>query len=155
MTEDAETSRKSTKILDRIPRAVELLLAGRTYAEVANELQISPSTLYQWRQRPEFQAQFAEARAATREGLTGQLADASTRAVRALVSIAEDPGTPPDVRLSAIAEILDRCAPASTGEEPDGSAKRGGPVVQVVIGDREQAKAWLREHRAAKDGGQG
>lgn len=130
-------------------------MSGHTYKEVATELSVDPSTLYIWRHEPDFQEALQRGRAAVREGLTAQLADASTKALRALVELATDPEGLPEFRLNAAVEILDRCAPATEGDEPDGSAKRNGPVVQVVIGDREQAKAWLREHRAAKDGGQG
>ncbi len=97
------------KITDRHARAAELLVAGSTATEVANELEVSRETVSRWKSDPEFIARLNELRNeatnVAREKLRGLVA----RSVQVIEEVLADPDSPPKVRLDAAFRVLDRC----------------------------------------------
>jgi transposase-like protein len=103
---DTRTSEGQAELSPSQFIAIGLLLAGRTYADVAREVGIDTSTLYRWRHEPAFAAelrsQFDLMHAATRYGLFSLAADAITALRTALK------GQNETARVSAAEIVLDR-----------------------------------------------
>ncbi len=91
-------------------RAVQLLLDGKPAVRVCDELEIVPSTLYRWRQNPEFAAAYREAKRTISERTTELLQLAATRAVARLVDLMNDNNAnevPASIQFAAARSILD------------------------------------------------
>jgi transposase-like protein len=90
-------------------RAIEMLLIHGSYVRVADELKINRTTLWNWRQQPEFQRAFNEARQNIAEKFRDLMQLTSARAVKCLIDLIEsDPlDVPSGVKYAAAAKLLD------------------------------------------------
>jgi hypothetical protein len=104
-------SRRSTDAaggVGKADRAVDLLLAGATPAEVAAALSVHRTTIYRWLCDPEVVAELRRFRAARRFAAQEALQAASLSAIAALTGIIKDARVSPDARVRAACAVLDR-----------------------------------------------
>lgn len=95
------------KLNEKQQRALELLVEGKSLAQVAGAIGISRATLWRWRALPDFARALAEVRSASLEAAAHTLAEASRAAVDTFVELL---GSDSDsVRLGAAREVLARC----------------------------------------------
>lgn len=88
--------------------AIVALLACSTIEAAADQAGIAGSTLRGWLSEPGFKARYREARRQVVEQAVSGLQQAASKAVTALVAIAEDGTAPPAARVSAARAILDQ-----------------------------------------------
>jgi len=88
--------------------AMELLVAGKSDAEVASELGIDRSTIWRWRQNPTFADEVVRLQHLQREAAFARMAALVTAAVDVIGAVMTDPEAPASVRLRAASEVLDR-----------------------------------------------
>lgn len=91
----------------RLERAVELLAAGRTRAEIARELGIRPETVSRLLRRPEARELAAGLRLERVRRLSDRTAEAALLAVGVLLEVASDPAQPPAARVGAAGKLLE------------------------------------------------
>jgi len=89
-------------------RAVDLLLAGKSNAEVAAELEVRRETVWRWANVTEVAAELRARRLAGRDALAGDLAELGAEALAVLRDLLRDADTPPAVRAKVAAGVLDR-----------------------------------------------
>ena len=133
--------------------AIGLLLAGRPYADVAREVGIDTSTLFQWRQQPAFvtelRAQFELMHAAARYGLFS-LANDSITALRNALK-----GQNETARVSAAQIVLERLGVGKHGQEATelpSPSEAGVPALDAEIEAR--ARHLLRSELLGLDDAQ-
>lgn len=120
-------------------RARELLLEGRSVAEVATLAGVSPTAVYKWRKERTF-AERLEAAQATRLTIArDRFQSLAGRALDVMAEILEDVNAPTAVRLKAATEICDRAGITS---------KQAQVVVQtspiaLTPETYEQARRWM------------
>ena len=78
------------KLTPQQERAIELLLSGYSTVHVCDELQIERTTLWRWRQNPQFDEEYRASRNAISEKTREMLSLAAGRAVKRLVELMED-----------------------------------------------------------------
>jgi transposase-like protein len=83
------------------------LISSQTITEAAQAAGISESTLYRWRQEPEFQAIISRVKAEALDNASNRLAALSTDAVSTLQEIAGNKSMPPTQRVSAARAMLE------------------------------------------------
>ena len=88
--------------------ALELLTAGQTVPEVAEELAVDRSTVWRWTQDPTFASELSRSRRESLDEARQTLQGVTLTAVSVLVGIATDSDLTPGVRLRACCAILDR-----------------------------------------------
>ena len=86
------------------------LLSSPTLEMAARQCRLSVRQLYERRQDPAFVAKLKRARAEALESTTRFLQSATGIAARVLAEIAESPGRPAQVRISAARTILEQAA---------------------------------------------
>lgn len=89
-------------------RALALVLAGRSHAEVAALLRVRRETVWRWSRDPRWAAELSARRADRRAAVAGELDAAALDAVRVLRGLVNDVAAPPVARVRAAAELLDR-----------------------------------------------
>ncbi len=115
-------------------RAVQLLLDGKPAVRVCEMLEIVPSTLYRWRQNPEFAAAYREAKRSISERTTELLQLAATRAVARLVELMNDNNAnevPASIQFAAARSILDLHFKSAELEELSASVEE---LRQLLVG---------------------
>jgi transposase-like protein len=83
------------------------LIASRTIAEAADACGVSESTLYRWRQEPEFQAIVDRVKNEALNTASNNLAALSAGAVEVLQNIAYSETAPPAQRVSAARAMIE------------------------------------------------
>lgn len=94
-------------------RARELLLEGKTALEVAKLIEAAPSTIYKWRNQPEFARRLSEAQENRLTLAADKLKSGVGIAIDTLIEIAGDDCQPGATRVKASCEILDRAGVTS------------------------------------------
>lgn len=97
--------------------ALEQLLLGWSYRQVAAQIGVTHKTVWRWMRSPVFRAQFeAEKRQVVTETTT-LLTRLGTRAVTTLGQMVADPAMPPAVRVTAARTILELVYHRADAEE--------------------------------------
>lgn len=105
---------RSNGLQPKRQRAVELLLAGKTHAEVGEALGVRRETIWKWTQNAEVAAEL-HCRRQARQELVGDLLDAAAvEALQTLQALMVAPEVPPAVRVRAAAQLLDRAGVVAT-----------------------------------------
>lgn len=120
-------------------QAVSLLAAGRGPTEVAEELGVSRTTLWEWQHRPDFEAAYNRERAEVLEALRDGLRGAQLAAVRVLHEVAKTEGAPLRDRLAAARALL------SAASVPEAQP---GPTTTEGV---EQEHRWAERQRQLRD----
>ena len=100
------TKTKRYSVTPKQTQAVGLLVAGINILEVADQLDVAPSTIHRWRKCPAFRASLNQA---TGDVLSASLALATTarlKAIQTLVDAMTDSDFPPADRIRAAGIIL-------------------------------------------------
>jgi transcriptional regulator with XRE-family HTH domain len=100
---DRERLTLSAKQASALPQ----LAAGLSYATVADNLNINPSTISKWLRSPRFAAELAALRRDVYLHTSAAIGAAACDAVAVLRHLATDPEIAPAVRVSAASKLLD------------------------------------------------
>ena len=96
---------------------IEALLTQRNLEEAARAAGISKQTLNRYLKRPDFQADYREARRAVVSQSRARLQQATPVAVSALLKVVVDPNTPPAARVRAADCVLKHATEALQQED--------------------------------------
>lgn len=96
------------KLSTQQQNAVLLFCEGRTAADVARAIGVTPRTISRWLLRPAFVQALTEQRAALRSEVVNRLHTEAEQAARVVASIMNNAAVHPAVRLKAAQDILDR-----------------------------------------------
>jgi hypothetical protein len=102
--------------------AIAALLTQRNFDEAARSVGITPKTLLRWRQQPEFQKAYREARRAAFGQAIARLQQGTTAAATTLLKTLIDPATPASVKVRAAEAIFNHAAKAIEIEDIDARA---------------------------------
>jgi len=131
---------------ERFRLATSMMLAGKPLGAIANSMGICPATLYNWRQRRDFQAVLAEEAAARITQAQCTVIGAAPKAARHLVARIDDDDHPA-LADAAAREILDR-AGVVRGWRPElPPAAAAGTDLSRATDD--ELDAMIREHEKA------
>jgi transposase-like protein len=97
--------------------AIAALLTHRNVEEAARAADIGTQTLLRWLKRPNFQADYREARRAAMSQSNARLQQASGAAVTTLLKIMVDPAAPAAARVRAADCVLKRAAQGLEDED--------------------------------------
>ncbi|MCU1275462.1 MAG: motif [Bryobacterales bacterium] len=90
-------------------QVIAALAQGHTVTAAAREADVHRTTIHHWlRTEPEFQAAVQNAQSEYVAALNDELRDLSSRALKTLHALLEDPNTPASVRLKAALAVLER-----------------------------------------------
>lgn len=88
-------------------QVVVALALGRTITEISEEYGVSDTTIYEWRQSPEFSNQLKKVQLETVREIRGRLGAFKDDALEVIKELMNDEDAKPDVRLKAACYILD------------------------------------------------
>jgi hypothetical protein len=125
----------------KMEQAIAALLSHRSLEEAARVVGVSINTLQRWRNDPEFDAAYREARREAYLQSLLLLADASRAAVTTVMKIMLDANAPASARLNAAEIVLERGAAAIAIEEISARvaeleravSAKGSPMPAVVL----------------------
>lgn len=140
MTESAEMDGNDSFDCPLTPaqlRAIDMLVAGSSYTDVARELDIVPHTLWRWRQLPAFAAELQAQLGAIREAAKDRLAASTDKAVSTLVSVLDSEND--SARVAAAKALFDR-----VGLEPPPSSTTTVAVVPADGAQQQLSEVELR-----------
>jgi transposase len=126
----------------RKQRAIDMIVAGKSYRAIAEELGTTRATLWHWRTHNKaFREQLAIAQREATVEARETISLWSSRAVETIVALMEDVTVKPDVRLRAAAEILDRAGVVHVEERgtDDANVLTAGAeseMVRIIAGDK-------------------
>ena len=92
----------------RQQRALDLVLAGHSSAEVAKQVGVRRETVWRWKQDPAFAVELHGLQAVRRVAVQDELEGAALEAVQVLRGLMADEGVNPGVRVRAATALLDR-----------------------------------------------
>lgn len=98
---------KTEKLNSRQEKFCLAMAGGATLGEAGKEIGISVTTAYRWTHRPEIAQRIRDLQSQTTGAAVAALKARLRSAVEILFSLAEDTGTPPQVRCSAAARIVE------------------------------------------------
>jgi len=84
-----------------------LLLDGKPSVRVAEELSITQTTIWRWKQQTEFTVAYREAKREISARTREMLQEVATKAVTRLFELMEDPETPASIRFASARTILE------------------------------------------------
>ncbi len=88
-------------------RALAMLVAGRSIAQISEELGISDRTIQRWKNRPDFKDLLYEGVAKAYESAIAEIVSQALNACKKLNELIDDPSTPAKTRLTAIQIALE------------------------------------------------
>lgn len=121
MPQNATPFKKSPGSDDLQPdqlKAIAALASGASVIDAAAQAGVDRSTLYRWKEIPEFAAELNRTRAEQADAIRGELRALAGTAVKTIRTILDDPTTAPGVRLRAslaVLETLKALEPESIG----------------------------------------
>ena len=99
---------ESNQLQPNRQRAIDLLLAGQSCREVAEELSVNRSTVWRWTQDPDIAEELQTLRSDRRKAIRESVDSAALEAVEVLRDLMRDQSIPPAVRARAACSLLDR-----------------------------------------------
>ncbi|WP_416676866.1 helix-turn-helix domain-containing protein [Egbenema bharatensis] len=94
-------------LTDQQLKAVKYLVQGKTYVETSRLLKIDRTTLYSWRQKPEFKEAYAQLDRERSESTYNKIAEVlSSEAFNTLVELFSDNDEASNARIRAIDTLL-------------------------------------------------
>lgn len=132
-------------------RAMDLLLTGRSTAEVAAELGVNRRTVNRWREDPEFDEEFQGRQDEIRDALHARLVGHTLELVDVLVDVAKNADEKGISRVKAVQvafELLGvhRTAPAKRTEKR-ADLEDEGDLVQLLLGVPERVLREVLEEK--------
>lgn len=112
-------------------RALELLIAGHTVPEIAEELGVSRTTVWRWSRQPEFAHAFLELRRTRFESAQMMMDETAFDAIRVLQDVMNDEAQSGASRVAAAREVLDRAGWSPARKAP---VRYEGTVKQEIDG---------------------
>ena len=99
-------------------KALEMQVEGHPVAHIADHLGVSRQTLYNWREKGNYQRRLALERRARDEHTKAKLHAMGNRSLDVLDTIANDDSIPPQVRVTAASKLIDGMIKVSGLEAP-------------------------------------
>lgn len=99
-------------------RALEMQVEGYAVSHIAEHLGVSRQTLYNWREKGNYQRRLQVEKRARDENTKAKMHEVGHRAIEVLDTIANDDSIPPQVRVSAASKLIDGMIKVSGLEAP-------------------------------------
>lgn len=93
---------RKAKTDPRKAQALELVLAGHTFTEIAELLEVDRSTLWRWRQEPDFDEALLERQTQVRDEVHARLMERSLAASDVLKKVMDDVDAPAMAKVAAV-----------------------------------------------------
>jgi hypothetical protein len=122
--------------------ALELIACGFGVTETAERLEIEPGRVRRWMAQPSWGRDFEHVRQKVDHLTSTRLATLGTRALAALIEIADDPTTPVRTRASIWSDLLNRSGLAASSQLTDVADMDRDQIVDLL---RSMPADYLRE----------
>lgn len=99
-------------------RALEMQVEGHAVAHIAEHLGVSRQTLYNWRDKGNYQRRLVIEKRARDDSTKAKMHEVGHRAIEVLDTIANDDSIPPQVRVTAASKLIDGMIKVSGLEAP-------------------------------------
>jgi hypothetical protein len=96
------------KLTSKHDKAISLFLDGCNATQVAQQLKVTPRSVYRWLADPDFALEMTNRRAALRSEIVSTLHSKAQKAITTIEELMEDDKIPALVRLKAAQTILDK-----------------------------------------------
>lgn len=136
---------KQPRVDPRRQRALDLLLSGRNFVDVAEELRVTVRTLYTWRQEPEFQEALAQRQVEVEDEVHHILVSGAAEVALAMRGLALDQREDGRVRVQAGKLYFELLGKHKTNPVQPGTKEGEGETEEDAVALLEEYPAHILE----------